>query len=81
MTIELKNRKQYETLNEKHVVVKDATSLDWIRRERFHVFMSLTRGELMALQHALTMYAEASPVGNDVHGYLEWALTEEKIDL
>lgn len=38
------------------------------------VAMALTKGELLALKHALEGYGEVSPVGRTLSAYLEHAL-------
>ena len=45
----------------------------------FKLEMILTKGELMALKHALEAYP--FPVGQDVYSYLTYAIQQENIDL
>jgi hypothetical protein len=47
----------------------------------FTVHMALTKGELLALRHALEAYGEQSAVGHDVHCYLLGALQRIQNDL
>ena len=72
MTIELKNRKQYETLNERKIIVQDATGIG--ATNRVYVHMSLTLGQLLALRHALDSYSSVSPVAMDLHNLLNNAI-------
>lgn len=47
----------------------------------FAVFLSLTKGQLLALRNGMRAYGEVSPVGRDVSAFIDNALERDGIDI
>lgn len=76
MSIELKNRKQYEELRAHKAVIIKSKGLG--SSSGVFVHMYLTMGELLALKHALEQHPTF--VGQDVRDYINNAIEVGKIE-
>lgn len=47
----------------------------------FAVFLSLTKGQLLALRNGMRAYGEVSPVGRDVSIFIDNALARDGINI